>query len=454
MSGENLNQETLDSRQKGDIYWRKLKRLIAAEKKKGIVNDEDRLFAKLSLSPVSDPDLPECEEGDSFTGYEFDAYPPTATSREIYEKGILNLIRNKEAIISANPEVGDALNDVLESFYLTCGINLKTGKNLTKAERTEAVMAHQGKIARYKEAAEKCGKNLVSGGNYKADYSFYKGGLGVGSIGEDNFEEFKEYIPVNYHSQIMAGEIRAEVFFGGDESDREFQGVSLTADHSGWLEVIWIAMKKDVYSKEKAADILRFLIQRASDSGAYRGVFSEVHHDEETKDHIEILKHAGMEVREAKNNIFEFELSEVSDVRVPKELNGIKCMPVSQAVAGLLFDIENMMSDDERAIPAPAEVDWDNCCKEISVICLEETGPTGLLYFVKEKDYVVLELAYSASVTALPFMIYTAYKEAWRTYGPAQKFLVPIVGRGTKQIVTKMVPAARHGGIINAMIRF
>ena len=42
MSENSSNTDTLDARQKGDIYWRKLKRYIAAEESRDILRDEEK----------------------------------------------------------------------------------------------------------------------------------------------------------------------------------------------------------------------------------------------------------------------------------------------------------------------------------------------------------------------------------------------------------------------------
>ena len=268
-------------------------------------------------------------------------------------------------------------------------------------------------------------------------------------------KDFTDYIPVNYHSQIELGELDANAVYEANGDERELAGVTVTADHSGWLEIVWVCVNKDMYSVIKAADLLKYLIRKARIDKKYTGAFCEIHKTEETAVHLDILALAGFSVTETKNNIYEIELKDIPEAMTKAPApKGSVCISVKEATDDQLAEIEMMMANDERPIPTPYEIDYYICDKEISMVCIENDDPTGFMYFVPEKDYLVLELAYSASKTALLAMISEVMKKALAKYGSTQKVLIPIVGKSTKDIVTRLIPNAERGDIAQAVVRF
>lgn len=266
--------------------------------------------------------------------------------------------------------------------------------------------------------------------------------------------EFTEYIPVNYHSQITAGELMARAVYS-DRDHEDLVGVTVTGDHAGWLEIVWLSLKDKEQPLSRAAKLLRYCINKARLSGRYLGAFLEIHRDEETGIHRDILILAGMEIKDTENNNYEFSLSDIvnsGSLELPG--NRVSCVPVAEADEGLLDWIETVMNEDERPIPTPYEMDWEGCERDLSMICLSGDTPAGLLYFVKESDYLVLELAYTRTALALPAMLKEAIRAAGSKYDKDQKVLVPIVGKGTGEIINKMVPGAKRGRITEAVCWF
>ncbi len=267
--------------------------------------------------------------------------------------------------------------------------------------------------------------------------------------------DFSDYIPVNYYSQIELGELDAKAVYEENGEDREFIGVTVTADHSGWLEIVWVSVNKAKYNVVLASNLIKYLIREARISKEYKGAFCEIHKAEETAVHLDILTLAGLSVTETKNNIYEIELKDIPEAMTKAPIpKGSACIPINEATEDLLGEIDMLMANDERPIPTPYEIDYEICDKELSLVCVENDAPTGFMYLVPEKDYLVLELAYSASKTALPVMISEVLKKALAKYGPSQKVLIPIVGKSTKDIVTRLIPNAERGDIVQAVVRF
>ncbi len=266
--------------------------------------------------------------------------------------------------------------------------------------------------------------------------------------------EFLEYIPVNYLSQITDGELTACAVYS-DSNFEELVGVTVTGEHAGWLEIVWLSLKDKEQPLNRAAKLLRYCLNKVKFTGRYLGAFLEIHRDEETEIHRDILILAGMEIKDTENNNYEFTLSDIADTG-SLELPGdrVHCVPVAEADEGLLDGIEAVMNEDERPIPAPYEMDWEGCDRDLSMICVAGDAPAGLLYFVKESDYLVLELAYTRTALALPAMLKEAIGAARSKYDKDQKVLVPIVGKGTGEIISKMVPGAKRGRITEAVCWF
>ena len=270
-----------------------------------------------------------------------------------------------------------------------------------------------------------------------------------------NIAVFPDMIPKNYVDQILKAELSAVATYDGDDEDKNLVGISVTGEHAGWLELVWMVMGEKYANLADAGSFVRYVIRRAERSGEYVGVFSELHMDEQTEQHRNVLLLAGMEIREAKNNIYELSLSEISHEELFYEAAGKSdCVFIKDAPEELLEMFEDSIDDDERPIPAPGLINWEGYVQELSLICTEGGKPAGGLLFTEEKDYLVLMLAYSTTAKALPGMIGTVLKKAREIYPPDKKILIPLVGKGVAEIIEKLAPKAKRGDIIQAVVRF
>ncbi len=270
-----------------------------------------------------------------------------------------------------------------------------------------------------------------------------------------NLMDYEDYIPVNYHEQIQKGELTAMATFDGERDENRLVGVYVTGSHAGWMELVWVMVSAEYRSIVQIADYIRYILRKAKRTGNFVGAFAEIHADESTEAHLKAVILSGMEIRRAKNNIYEVtpEIFSREEIFLKAASNGT-CIPIQEASENLLIQLEDMMDADERPIPVGAYVDWEECLQEISMVCIEENKPAGLMLFKEEKDYIVLELCYSASKTALATMIGTAITAVREQFSEDQKFLIPIVGKDSAPIIEKLFPNAQRGEILEACAWF
>ncbi len=270
-----------------------------------------------------------------------------------------------------------------------------------------------------------------------------------------NIMNYQEYIPINYHEQIIKGELSAIVTYDGDKDDGNIVGVSVTGSHAGWLEIVWIAAGENYRQDVQVADFIRYVIRRSRKNRDYIGAFTEIHMDEDTSFHNDVLILAGMEIIKAKNNLFELKLSEVDEGNIPgvseQEVETIFLKDASDAQ---LNELEDLFYDDSRALPVPAYMDWDVYNESLSVISLNAGKPTGAFLVTEVKDYLLVNLIYGTNPKTVPALINTAFFKAKEMYGGEKKILMPLVERRAADIVKKIVPDVHRGDIMQAVVWF
>ena len=274
-------------------------------------------------------------------------------------------------------------------------------------------------------------------------------------IRPDMLEEYAFCIPKNYHEQIRNGELTAIATYDGNPENGRLFGVIVTASHQGWLEIVWAYTGKEYRLEVQTAEFLRYCIRREQKTGRYIGAFCEIHMEEATALHRDVLALCGMEMHTVKNNIYELRLSDIRHRdMLMKAAEKEECISLEEADEDILELAEETIADDERPVPVPSSIEWESYDPELSRICIEDDEPKGVLLFSKAADYLVLELAYTVSQSALPAMIGSALSKAEELYPEDQKILVPIVGRGVGDILEKMAPDAERGEILQAVMWF
>ncbi len=269
-----------------------------------------------------------------------------------------------------------------------------------------------------------------------------------------NLDVYKSFIPENYYSQIIAGELHADVFFETKGEEEIISGVTVTADHAGWLEIVWVSINALNANGFRGSDLLKHRIMLAQKNGKYVGAFFELHVDEKDKVKPIFFDMAEMNVHLSKNNIFELSLKDIDLGNLGKTADSYEYAPPGELSEDTLFDLEDLMESDERPVPKEEEINWDDYLQDISIVCMEKGSPVGTVLISEEEDYLVVELVYSKSSKALLGMIDKAVSLAKEKYPDDRKVLIPIVGKGTKGLVERLLPKAKRGEIIEAVIRF
>ena len=158
--------EELDARQKGDIYWKKLKRYLEARaSRESSLEDTDSALATARDIYACAKNLDEFEKKNPHrlvTGEEFKVMPPTATGEEVFMHGILLVSANlkrfiklvespaeDDVVIKLLASLIDVMKTALKSYYNSSGIDEVTGEKISAAEREKARDEHDEIIRRY-----------------------------------------------------------------------------------------------------------------------------------------------------------------------------------------------------------------------------------------------------------------------------------------------------------------
>ncbi len=194
--------DTLSAREKGDIYWRKLKYYLRAVKEKDIETENRRsgsFMAGETFSLDTSELKKEIEQGTRhITGNEFRHRPPTATGELAYKQSIqlvkLSSEYFKERLAKADKQDEDDSNKVLrdnlekliplmdgavDTWFSANGINSRTGEKESPEIISEAKNKLDEEIQKYENGvknfrvniAKKIAAELLSGGPESRDKS-------------------------------------------------------------------------------------------------------------------------------------------------------------------------------------------------------------------------------------------------------------------------------------------
>ena len=273
-------------------------------------------------------------------------------------------------------------------------------------------------------------------------------------INEDNIGDFFDIIPQNYHGEIKTNSLFAIVVY---EDDSPF-GIFLSDLMDDWVYLVWFYFFDEKETMVKKASFFRYCISQAKkDYGKeLKGaVFEITSIEEDLTDIRDVLHLVGMNVREAKNNVFEFTLSQVEETEALKKASEkLECRCLSDMSEGDLRTIDTMMQEDDRPVPVPLLMDWDVYLSDISVFAIKKDNPCGALLFSEKDEDLVAEVAYAADPVALPAMLGTAYTKAFEKYGGEKKVLIPVVVNKTAELVERIVPQAVREDVIEGVFVF
>ncbi len=277
-------------------------------------------------------------------------------------------------------------------------------------------------------------------------------------IVETNIDIYEDVIPEDYKDKIIDEKLFAAAVFDGDV----FFGIYITDIQAGWLDIVWTYIDDpDKETVEKAAFFRHIIRQEKKQRGAdLKGAFIEFYEDEvwnDLSDVMDVLSLAGFTLRLGEDNCYELSLSDVKGRKtLQKAAEKVKCIPLSEAQEKIWITekMEEIMLNDDRPVPVPAFIYWEDYLPDISFISLLGGEPCGAVLVTQEKDYLVVELAYTSNPVVLPALLWNALIKAEEKYGGEKRVLVPVVVNKTADIVEHMVPDAKRGKLINGIMWF
>ena len=269
-----------------------------------------------------------------------------------------------------------------------------------------------------------------------------------------NLTKYEFAIPKGYFEQIERGELNAVAVYEGEVTDECFYGAYVTAVHAGWLELVWIYLPEERRHASAEAELLRYCMVREQQKRNFEleGAFFEIHEEEVTQHLKDALALAGMEVWEEQGNVYEFAVKDVAErARLIRAARLANIKTLAEAEPELLEQVEEVFQTEERPVPIDSFVDWEEYVPEISMICIQEDRPTGVLLFTRAGKYLVLELAYTTTKNALALMLGRALSVVQEQYSEDQRILAPIAVKRSREILEKLVPDGTRSGLLEAL---
>ena len=456
-----LPDGSLSERLKGDLYWRKSNLLSRSMAEKGIsfrqYNSELLVLDILSRYEEKKGENAETEPD----GLEFKPYPPTASGRDASTSGIVRAMlirdryRNRQAVNGSlsgeESMLLDMISKAVRLFFSLNRYDVEKGVKATGEPKKEEGREYVKTVREYHNYICKTGRNKEPEEEQDSGKGYDFGGWEDQCIPFGDVDKYREYLPENYLSQIEDGILTVTATYDGNKK-RELMGVSITAEHEGWYEIVWISLPEEKTDKETAGAFFSYVLERGRAANKYLGAFTELHMIEGTERVLPVLKQAGMDVSIVKNNIYEFTLKEIKkDRTLVAAADRILCVPLDGINDTLADAMAEGILSGSKPVPVLYPVPWDNYRKDLSFLYLSDDS-AGMILFSEVGDSIVFNLAYSSNSVVLAGLIGTALKRARKTLSPDQKLLVPIVSEETRALAGRLVPDSRRGNNAEACI--
>ena len=263
---------------------------------------------------------------------------------------------------------------------------------------------------------------------------------------------YAELIPENYVAQIKNASLKVTVY----KREAEFAGLAITGTHSGWLEIVWVALPQEKPDGMHSKELMTYIISSAKETGVYKGVFAELHVTPEENRMKEILSEIGMDIIEKKNNLYEFKIGDMEKTKTLLDAaNRIPCVPLLFLTDKEKDEIENMLYNEAGSVPVQIPVPWSGFRQDLSFVHYDSTKKTlGLMLVSQVGDSLVIDLLYGKNPMITAAILGTAIRTASDELPGSQKVLVPIVLSATRPIVEKLAPHATREELVEAVFRF
>ena len=274
-----------------------------------------------------------------------------------------------------------------------------------------------------------------------------------------NLSQYKKDIPEDYLDGIRGGRIGAAAVFDVIDGESIYFGLYLTELRSDWIRLIWIYAADRSLSVVEKGRYIRYCIlsDKKRRGGTLRGAFAEIYPDGSWQDTEDALMLAGMEADRVLDNVYEFALSEVQGLSsFEKAAEVRKCICLARAEDELKERFRIAAENDRRPVPLPWEIHWEHYEPEISFICVkgEHAHVCGGLFFTEREGYLIAEVGYASDPLALPALLWNSCTAASGRYGPDTRILIPMVSDRYENMIKGIVPEAKRGEVINAVMRF
>ncbi len=467
---EGKDEEALTPRRIGDLYWKKRKKMFASVA--GLI-ETGRASGSVRLALKEDAyyaaraqrirEYAAKEDGSEeplvLNGNEFREHPPTACGDEALEDAVAYALRALKQYKESDAEFAAFLEETLKLWFEASGINLETGEAVAIEARKKAKKILSERLAIYEKKVRSLNNYNAGKGSFaEKAFSFEAGENGMGIIPDPDSLDCLWIVPDNYMDQVRRGELTAVAYYTGEpENGGSLFGISVTGVHAGWLEIVYLYFPEENRTPEKMYELLSKELTACykKHGGSLCGAFMELPVEEAYPALREALRMAGMEVWEEKGNVYQFALSELEEKEFLLKAAGEgSVLSLGNTGASALKSLERMMDEDARPVAVSLPVRWKDYSDDLSMVCFEDEKPTGLLLVSEKGGCLVVELAYTASKTALVKLLGGAIRQAELLYPEDQKVLVPIVVKNSAEILARIVPRGRRNGLLEAMLWF
>jgi hypothetical protein len=129
-------------------------------------------------------------------------------------------------------------------------------------------------------------------------------------------------------------------------------------------------------------------------------------------------------------------------------------VPISQADDYLKKTEVSQIRLDSRLVPLPEPVDWERYDRELSVIAMTQSQPSGLLLVSRDGEDFVLNFAWSRDNRSILAMLSYALSVAEKTASPDAQLLIAAISESAEKLVRAIFSSAQPMKTTQAKLSF
>lgn len=429
-------------RKKGDLYWKKVKALINREFQfQSAYNENQKLmffshvFSEYNLALKN-------ESIDPPDGNEFKVFPLTAIGRDNIAKGLIRAMRARDTgyDIPGKEGFSECLSNALSLCFKVSGVDEKTGKSLKTTPSEEEIAKFFAVIRQYEAYFEK--KQI------KCDRTFK-----VRKIELEQFEKYSNFLPEAYMGQLLQGTLYADAFL---DEEMKLVAVVIYGVHFRWKELVWIAMEEHHRNDDSVSAVLAHLVMQSKKQSYVDGIFMELN-DGSGMQHLKrVFDRIGVNTYNQKNNIYEFTLKDVkTDKSMISASRKMICVPIDYLSKSEKRKIEQLINTSDTPVPVRVPIQWNSYRGDLSYAYLDKEAKTaGLVLLSEAGNSFVIELLYASNSVIVAALLGSILGNTKGVIPADKQIVVPIVTESTRHLVKKLVPNAKRGDGIQAIVWF